>query len=69
VRELGPGDALGTHPAQPQCLNGWPRLSLDQVEDATSDIEMGQDPRFGCGTLRAVRFGNCRSATSSASTR
>jgi hypothetical protein len=26
---------------------------LEQVEDATSDIEIGQDPRFGCGTLRA----------------
>jgi hypothetical protein len=30
---------------------------LDQAEDATSDIDVGQDPRFGCGTLRAVRFG------------
>jgi hypothetical protein len=30
---------------------------LEQVEDATSDIDVGQDPRFGCGTLRAVRFG------------
>jgi hypothetical protein len=27
------------------------------VEDATSDIDVGQDPRFGCGELRAVRFG------------
>src|SRR5215469_6981956 len=32
-------------------------LSLEQVEDATSDIEIGQDPRFGCGALRAVRVG------------
>ena len=38
-------------------LKGWRHLSLDQVEDATSDIEIGQDPRFGCGELRAVRFG------------
>jgi hypothetical protein len=30
---------------------------LDQVEDATSDIDVGQDLRFGCGALRAVRFG------------
>jgi hypothetical protein len=30
---------------------------LEQVEDATSDIEIGQDPRFGCGELRAVRVG------------
>jgi hypothetical protein len=30
---------------------------LEQVEDATSDIEVGQDPRFGCGELRAVRVG------------
>ena len=30
---------------------------MDQAEDATSDIDVGQDPRFGCGTLRAVRFG------------
>jgi hypothetical protein len=28
-----------------------------QVEDATSDIDTGQDPRFGCGTVCAVRFG------------
>jgi hypothetical protein len=42
---------------QPPYLNGWRDLSLDQVEDATSDIEIGQDPRFGCGTLRAVRVG------------
>jgi hypothetical protein len=27
------------------------------VEDATSDIDVGQDPRFGCGELRAVRAG------------
>jgi hypothetical protein len=45
------------HPPQPPYLNGWRDLSLDQVEDATSDIEIGQDPRFGCGALRAVRFG------------
>ena len=38
-------------------LKGWRHLSLDQVEDATSDIDVGQDPRFGCGTLRAVRAG------------
>jgi hypothetical protein len=30
---------------------------LDQVEDATSDIDIGQDPRFGCGTLRVVMAG------------
>jgi hypothetical protein len=45
------------HPPRPSYVNGWRDLSLDQVEDATSDIEIGQDPRFGCGTLRAVRFG------------
>ena len=45
------------HPPQPPYLNGWGDLSLEQVEDATSDIEIGQDPRFGCGTLKAVRFG------------
>jgi hypothetical protein len=27
------------------------------VEDATSDIDVGKDPRFGCGTLRTVRVG------------
>jgi hypothetical protein len=30
---------------------------LEQVEDATLDIDVGQDPRFGCGTLKAVRTG------------
>jgi hypothetical protein len=61
--ELQPGNAPGTytiahpHPPQPAYLNGWRDLSLDQVEDATSDIEVGQDPRFGCGTLRAVGAG------------
>ena len=45
------------HPPQPAYLNGWRDLSLEQVEDATSDIEIGQDPRFGCGSLRAVRVG------------
>ena len=58
--ELRPGNAPGSytiaHP-QPPYLNGWRDLSLDQVEDATSDIDVGQDPRFGCGTLRAVRVG------------
>jgi hypothetical protein len=61
--ELRPGNAPSTytiahpHPPQPPYLKGWRDLSLDQVEDATSDIEIGQDPRFGCGTLRAVRAG------------
>jgi hypothetical protein len=61
--KLRPGNAPGTytiahpHPPQPAYLNGWRDLSLEQVEDATSDIDVGQDPRFGCGTLRAVRFG------------
>jgi hypothetical protein len=61
--ELQPGNPPGTytiahpHPPQPPYLNGWRDLSLDQVEDATSDIEVGQDPRFGCGTLRAVTVG------------
>jgi hypothetical protein len=61
--ELQPGNAPGTYtiahpqPPQPPYLKGWRDLSLDQVEDATSDIEIGQDPRFGCGELRAVRFG------------
>ena len=45
------------HPPQPPYLNGWRDLSLEQVEGATLDIEIGQDPRFGCGTLKAVRFG------------
>ena len=45
--ELRPGNAPGTytiaHPHRPQP----PRdLSLDQVEDATSDIDVGQDPRL-----------------------
>ena len=44
-------------PPQPRYLNGWRDLSLEQVEDATSDVEIGQDPRFGCGELRAVRAG------------
>ena len=30
---------------------------MEQVKDATSDIDIGQDPHFGCGTLRAVRAG------------
>jgi hypothetical protein len=61
--KLRPGNAPGTytivhpHPPQPPYLKGWRDLSLDQVEDATSDIDVGQDPRFGCGTLRAVRVG------------
>jgi hypothetical protein len=61
--ELQPGIAPSTYtiahpnPPQPPYLNGWRDLSLDQVEDATSDIHVGQDPRFGCGTLRAVRAG------------
>jgi hypothetical protein len=61
--ELQPGNAPGTytiahpHPPQSPYLKGWRDLSLDQVEDATSDIEIGQDPRFGCGELRAVRVG------------
>jgi hypothetical protein len=38
-------------------LHGWRDLSLEQAEDATSDIDARQDPRFGCGTLRAVRVG------------
>jgi hypothetical protein len=55
--EIQPGMAPGTymiahpHPPQPPYLNGRRDLSLDQVEDATSDS--GQDPRFGCGTTRA----------------
>jgi hypothetical protein len=54
-----PGSYTIAHPnpPQPRYLNGWRDLSLDQVEDATSDIDVDQDPRFGCGTLRAVRFG------------
>jgi hypothetical protein len=59
--ELQPGNAPGSytiahpHPPQPPYLNnGWHELSLDQVEDATSDIDVGQDPRFGCGELKAV---------------
>jgi hypothetical protein len=54
-----PGSYTIAHPnpPQPAYLNGWRDISLDQVEDATSDIDVGQDPRFGCGTLRAVRFG------------
>src|SRR6516165_11414342 len=61
--ELRSGNAPGTytiahpHPPQPPYLNGWGDLSLEQVEDATSDIEIGQDPRFGSGELRAVRAG------------
>jgi hypothetical protein len=61
--ELGPGNMPDTYtiahpnPPQPSYLNGWRDISLDQVEDATSDIDVGQDPRFGCGTLRAVRGG------------
>jgi hypothetical protein len=77
--ELRPGNAPNTytiahpHPPQPHYLNGWCDLSLDQMEDATSDNEIGQDPRFGCRALRAVRAGIGGSgyliATSSASTR
>jgi hypothetical protein len=61
--ELQPGMVPGSyaiahpHPPQPPYLNGWSDLSLDQVEDATSEIDIGQDPRFGCGTLRAVTLG------------
>jgi hypothetical protein len=57
------GNAPGTYtiahpqPPQPHYLNGWRDLSLEQVEDATSDIAVVQDPRFGCGELRAVRVG------------
>jgi hypothetical protein len=60
---LEPGNAPGTytiahpHPPQPPYLKGWRELSLEQAEDATSDIDVGQDPRFGCGELRAVRVG------------
>jgi hypothetical protein len=60
---LRPGNAPSTytiahpHPPQPPYLNGWRDISLNQAEDATSDIDVGQDPRFGCGTLRAVRAG------------
>ena len=55
---IAPGSYTIAHPQppQPRYLNGWRDLSLDQVEDATSDIEIGQDPRFGCGALRAVRL-------------
>jgi hypothetical protein len=51
--ELQPEMVPGTytiahpHPPQPSYLNGWRDLSLEQVEDATSDIEIGQDPCFG----------------------
>jgi hypothetical protein len=61
--ELQPGMVPGSytiahpHPPQPHYLNGWRDLSLEQVEDATSDIEIGQDPPFGCGTLGAVTAG------------
>jgi hypothetical protein len=59
--ELQPGNMPGSytiaHPPQPPYLKGWRDLSLEQVEDATSDIEIGQDPRFGGGALRAVRAG------------
>jgi hypothetical protein len=61
--ELRPGEAPGSytiahpHPPQPRYLHGWRVISLDQVEDTTSEIEIGQDPRFGCGMLRAVRVG------------
>ena len=61
--ELRPGNAPGSYtiahpnPPQPAYLSGGRDLSLDQVEDATSGIDVGQDPRFGCDTLRAVRFG------------
>ena len=61
--ELQQGNAPGTytiahpHPPQPPYLKGWRDLSLEQVDDAPSDIEIGQDPRFGCGALRAVRVG------------
>ena len=56
---MAPGTYAIAHPnpPQPPYLNGWRDLSLDQVEDATSEIDVGQDPRVGCGTLRAVRFG------------
>jgi hypothetical protein len=41
---LQPGNAPGTytahpHPPQPPYLKGWRDLSLEQVDDATSDIE------------------------------
>jgi hypothetical protein len=61
--ELRPGNAPGSYtiahpnPPQPAYLSGGRDLSLDQVEDATSGIDVGQDPRFGCGELRAVRAG------------
>jgi hypothetical protein len=45
------------HPLQPPFLNGWRDLPLNQVEDATTDIDIGQGSRLGCGTLRAVTFG------------
>jgi hypothetical protein len=61
--ELQPGEAPDSytithpHPPQPRYLHGWRDISLDQVEDATLDIEIGQDPRFGCGMLRAMKVG------------
>jgi hypothetical protein len=57
--ELRPGMIPGSYtiahpnPPQPAYLNGWRELSLDQAEDATSDIDVGQDPRFGCGNTES----------------
>jgi hypothetical protein len=41
---MAPGSYTIAHPnpPQPPYLNGWRDLSLDQVEDATSEIEIGQ---------------------------
>ena len=45
--ELRPGNAPGTYtmahpqPPQPPYLKGWRDLSLEKVEDATSDIDVG----------------------------
>jgi hypothetical protein len=44
--EFQPGNAPGTYTIAHR------DLSLDQVEDTTSDVKIGQEPRFGCGKLR-----------------
>jgi hypothetical protein len=42
---MAPNTYTIAHPPRPPYLKGWRELSLDQVEDATSDIDVGQDPR------------------------
>jgi hypothetical protein len=46
-----------TEPSAARLPQWMARLIVGAGEDATSEINVDQDPRFGCGRLRSVRFG------------